>query len=494
MLGATTFLSSTISWLSSSTQLISGAFHLSERISQVLLPASSTFTVEERQILFLIQSYLLGILHPLKLCTLWSRHRASCILPLVLQVENILRTSMLFIHPILMGQRPIAAAHCIQARSQQQQYLMYNAKAKHPAAHSHPPPSTRQSEHRVRASLKDRLAECAERLAVALALLNTALNTLQVCDTLQYTNKTTPPICLATLLSAARRQREFEACTGTLMTLQGQLLLTTEESREKWHRIAKYAHCKIVRLTLAEPPEIRITWSDQHCKATTLKKLLGRRSIHFSMDSSLYMSRGYTDALCPLASTQVDDEASTAEDDETCKCMESFSFSPQPAQDVSISEPVDASESESSSNMFEHVGIDEGERLTSRKPRSHRATRSAADSEYAAAMASLLDLTGDNACVLIKRGALEHVLLEEANASKESVAMIFTTHSGGLENNTSSRVACKSLEFIYLARMLSLVTNQSLKHCATSEDWLDEINHETLVELLASASSSQLFF
>lgn len=109
MLGATAFVSGTISWLSSSTQLLNGVVQISERLGTLLSP-SDTFTAEEKKHLFIIQSLLIGLVNPLKCCILQASDRVSCVNAPLLHVERIVRDCLFLVHPLLLGQRPHAAA------------------------------------------------------------------------------------------------------------------------------------------------------------------------------------------------------------------------------------------------------------------------------------------------------------------------------------------------------------------------------------------------
>eukprot|EP01054_Gregarina_sp_Poly1_P003469 Gregarina_sp_Poly_1__3468@NODE_2006_length_2876_cov_35_067996_g1296_i0_p1_GENE_NODE_2006_length_2876_cov_35_067996_g1296_i0NODE_2006_length_2876_cov_35_067996_g1296_i0_p1_ORF_typecomplete_len556_score56_73_NODE_2006_length_2876_cov_35_067996_g1296_i011292796 len=553
MFGASAILSGTISWLSSSTQLISGrltcvrnrlrtrtygfvigAVKLSERISQLLLPASSTFTIEERQLLFIIQSYLLGISQPLKLCGLWSRHRTSCVLPLVVQVEDILRDAMLFIHPLLMGQRPIAAAHYIQNRAhncstvgpplrtcgRNRMRTSTETNKRNWSSRLH------QSDHHVRASLRDRLAESAERLSIALALLNTALSTIQACDILYQTINAPPSVCLVTLLSSFRHLRATERCTGDLMSLNGQLLIDSSQwdsatASQGWHRISASASLRVMRQQIDNPPNIQLKWKSSKkflnpCipkgelagklilnPKDDLQLFLDSKLLELPIESSLLLCHTYTVDLFDALNKR---SGGFSQNEALCDCLEI----PEDFSDGKVCRRQDSgkqhklwevlvSSDESmadTDNLFEQVAIDEGDPVPSSllqsRPNSRMQSVDRVEDSCPLEPVSILHMADKKkTCVVFQNGILQQGSYRQAPGSGlETPQMAFVIDRRRTYSN--HRGECSGLEFVYFSRLLTLCPNSanSEESQYVSEDWLDEVSHEMLVEMFASASTS----
>lgn len=198
---------------------------MTHKISEILGPTPNTFTSEERHLLFLIRERILAALPPLRLCGLLSRSQCSLALPIVVQVETILSDTLYFVHPILLGQAPMAAAQNA-ARTNDADFW---------------PPGCR-----IRATLKTKLAEYSERLELAIQLLNTALLTIKT--TLNKFQKPSS-ICYVTLTKAAQTIATWGSSFGDLFSLQGMMLLAGAD--RNWHLVAQVAVLKLSRLRRA---------------------------------------------------------------------------------------------------------------------------------------------------------------------------------------------------------------------------------------------------
>lgn len=484
----------------------SGVVQLSDRISQLLLPADSEYTAEEKHLLFLIQSHLLAIIHPLRSCALWDRNRVSCVSPLILQVELILTDALTFVHPLLLGQRPIAAAQYVVARQTglAQNHLRtphsaYNAtrlitptraRKNHPDRWS----ASTTSELHVRATLVDKLRECSERLHIALDLLNTAMNTIQ---TLEVIRTSTEPrrqssiVCLVTLLAAHRRLLTLDKCSGDLMLVRGRLLVdaglcsqfridptvrhecrgsptrgkTSEAPISGWHVLPLTCELRMRRLSASTAPVLMLhVQGEKKCRQKACSALKALRGFVNEL------LRGRTCSFKVTASTHLraDEEILTILEsrlaESACDCL---SGGP-----TNRWEPLESG-SESGS-AYEHVCVDEGDGA------AH--TCATADSSHSngdvpvGATSAEEMLKTRKMCLGFGVGLLEDGESFSNKVDNSFMALVVECKSSSVLGHSAT------LEFVYLARLLMSKFNTSAAKLTC--DWLEDCNHEELVNLL----------
>lgn len=510
---------------------------LSDRIGQLLSPIESGFNEEEKDVLFDIQTYLLGIVQPLRLCSMWTEQRFSCVSMVLSQVEVILREVMTFVHPLLLGQRPIAAAHSLWQSSH--------------ASNSRGPPSLydyrnllssgapkrtalRPTEAKMRASLAVKLAHCSHRLALASHLLQSAMTTVQMVEHMVPARPPKDRVCLVTLLAAHQRLMETAKCSGDLITVRGHVFffypavladqdanrLPVDERgfrttlREIRHAIDVQTGGVDGGLTPAEStpansqmpaPEVEVS-TQWHRLPRLCELKISRASVHQKPTLSLTMplpvrakrvtGKELIDSACPPLIGKIAALKSMAQ----LLAGVSLTWPSETSQYVHALPPSEMVEEQTDSCMcmkcvrwetagdgagimaFENVCVDEGDdKATNCEYETEIVCDTKCTSEPGAS--SILQTTSTSAGYL----SLGAGIFGNKSASAKPPFVMAVTDTG------SRRRATNGLEFVYMARLLeasmhdacaSVSMSPNLLH-QTSSDWLENCSHELLTQMLS---------